>query len=372
MDNFDPFQQNFSIKKADNETLVLGLAQVNALYQDFISTSANYGSQIGASFMLLLTIIVMMPPFKLVKVSLWLQITGLVLNIVRMTLLAVHFTSNWSNIYCLLAADYSHISLADHYRSVATEAISLLLHILVQVSLGIQAWALVSLLPGLWKRGFTGFSCFVSAAAITLRVWCSIVNIKAIMSMSVAGSLWISQSSGIVGAVSITYYCALFNIKLLMHLVKNRGILPSRQGMSAMEILIITNGLLMIIPVVFAVIQWGSWINFESGSLTYTSVLVFLPLGSLIASRVSCGTPRRSCRTTNSSAPPKVGLNSGPSTRIHGSTQGAVTSHIESVRVRPRPHGDVIGAESQRIIDGDPEEGFIRVDREMALYEERI
>lgn len=258
MDDFDPFQQSFSIKKTNNETLVLGLAQVNALYQDFISTSANYGSQIGASFMLLLTIVVMMPPFKLIKVSLWLQITGLILNIVRMTLLAVHFTSNWSNIYCLLAADYSHISLADHYRSVATEAISLLLHILVQVSLGIQAWALVNLLPGLWKWGFTGVSCFISAAAITLRVWCSIVNIKAMMSMSVAGSLWISQSSGIVGAVSITYYCALFNIKLLTHLVKNRGILPSRQGMSAMEVLIITNGLLMIIPGL-CYRQFSSW-----------------------------------------------------------------------------------------------------------------
>ncbi|KAJ0163911.1 hypothetical protein CTA2_2133 [Colletotrichum tanaceti] len=248
MDDFDPFQQNFSIKNANNETLVIGLAQVNALYQDFISTSANYGSQIGASFMLLLTIVVMMPPFKPVKISLWLQIAGLVLNIVRMTLLAVHFTSNWSNIYCLLAADYSHISPADHYRSVATEAISIILHILVQILLGIQAWALVNLLPGLWKWSLTWFSCFVSAAAITLRIWYGIVNIKAIMSMSVAGSLWITQCSGIVGAVSITYYCALFNIKLLMHLVKNRGILPSRQGMSAMEVLIITNGFLMIIP----------------------------------------------------------------------------------------------------------------------------
>ncbi|GKT97766.1 pheromone receptor [Colletotrichum tofieldiae] len=195
---FDPFQQPFSIKMVNNENLELDLAEVNVL------TSVDYGSQIGVACMLFLITVI-----------------RLVLNITRMTLLAVRFPSNRANIYCLWAADYSCITPEDYYRSAVTEAICVILQILVRNSLGIQARFLVNLLPGLWKWFFTRLSYFIPTPAICLRIWRSVINTQVIISVSPAGSLCLCQGSGLVGTIS-TCYCDLFNIKLQIHLVINR------------------------------------------------------------------------------------------------------------------------------------------------------
>ncbi|OHE94237.1 pheromone receptor [Colletotrichum orchidophilum] len=384
MAEFNPFDQIFVLKTsldtAEDTDLALSPMIIDALYKQDIATCANYSSQIGASFMLLLIIIAMTPSVRLIKASLWVHITALVVNTVRMTLMVVFFTTpNWTNFYTRFTSNYSRVTAADSHLSIATEAISLTLHTLVQVSLGMQAWALVKLLPRRWKWRFTGISCFVSASAIGLRLGLSIIKTDAILILSPARPIWVAKGSGVVGAISIAYYCALFNIRLLIHLVKNRGILPSRQRLNAMEVLIITNGILMIIPVIFAALNWGPWSSLELSSLTYTSVVVFLPLGTLIASRASASTsrgePQPTCCTVHPAAPLKAAPTIEMPSNVYGSVQGAVTSYIASSRSRQRGQTDaidLIDVELQQIDGNDLEKGFIRVDREVEFYEERI
>ncbi|KAF9882416.1 hypothetical protein CkaCkLH20_00452 [Colletotrichum karsti] len=379
MAEIDPYRQAFELVTGDGRHLQIDVEIVNIVYQENIGICINYGSQIGASFMMLLTIIAMTPSIKLIKVSLWIHILTLIASTIRMTLLAAYFTSNWNNFYSTWTGDYSRITAGDFHRSVATETISLILLILVQISLGIQAWALVNLLPGCWKWFFTGLSFFISTAAVAWRMAFTAIQIEAILLITLPNPDWIRYQSTIIGAVSIFYYCALFNIKLLIHLVKNRGILPTRQGLSAMEVLVITNGLLMMIPAVFASLEWGHWTNFESASVTYTSVVVFLPLGTLVASRISGNTSQaeaqRSGCTFCSSTPLKMGSTSGLF-NAYGSTQrGIVTSHVESAsshsHCRNRTDSvDPIDLELRRI--EDCEKGIIRVNREVQLYEERV
>ncbi|EQB47398.1 hypothetical protein CGLO_13463 [Colletotrichum gloeosporioides Cg-14] len=374
MSSFDPFRQTFELVKADGNIIKVDVAVLDSASQENLGICTNYGSQIGASFMMLLTIVAMTPSIKLIKVSLWIHILALIASTIRMTLLAVYFTSNWTNFYAYWAQDYSRITAGDFHRSVATETMSLILLILVQVSLGIQAWALVNLLPGYWKWFFTGLSCFVSTAAIAWRIAFSVIQIEAILLIALPNPDWIRYQSTIIGAVSVFYYCALFNIKLLMHLIKNRGILPTRHGLNAMEVLVITNGLLMMVPAVFAALEWGHWTNFESASVTYTSVVVFLPLGTLVASRNSSNTSQaegqRSCCTCYNT-PLRLCSTSGLF-NDHGSAQrGVVTSHIESLRPGDRGDSvDPIDAELQRI--EDCEKGIIRVNRIVELHEERV
>ncbi|KXH59439.1 pheromone receptor [Colletotrichum salicis] len=253
MAEFNPFDQilvlKTSLNTAEDTDLTVSPMMIDGLYKQDVGTCANYSSQIGASFMMLLIVIFMTPSMRLIKASLCVHVAALVVNIVRMTLLVLFFTSpNWTNFYTRFASDYSLVTTADFHLSITTEATSLVLHILVQVSLGIQAWALVKLLPRPWKGGVVVLSCFVSASAIGLRLGLCIIQINAILMLSSAHPIWVAQGSGVVGAISIAHYCALFNIKLLIHLVKNRGILPRRQRLNAMEVLIITNGILMVIP----------------------------------------------------------------------------------------------------------------------------
>lgn len=84
----------------------------------------------------------------------------------------------------------------------------------------------------------------------------------------------------------------------------------------------------------FAALEWCHWSNFESGSLTYTSVVVFLPLGTLIASRISYSKLQaelqRTCCAVNSSTPIKEHSTSGLNVHIYGDLRGVVASHIES------------------------------------------
>ncbi|KAF6835008.1 pheromone receptor 2 [Colletotrichum musicola] len=383
MQTFDPYRQAIGLVGPGGKVTELNVADINDLYQENLGTCANYGSQIGASFVMLLTIIAMTPSVKLIKLSLWVHILTLVVSTVRMTLLAVYFTSHWTNFYSYWAHDYSRITSADFYRSIVTEMTSLVLLILIHVSLGIQAWALINLLPGHLKLLFTVLSCLVSTAAVSWRIAFSAVQIKSILLIAPPDPSWIAYHSTIVGAVSIFYYCALFNVKLLMHLIKNRGVLPTTQGLSAMEVLVVTNGLLMTVPALFAALEWGRWTNFESGSVTYTSVVVFLPLGTLVASRISSGTTSQGdehqsrCKC---SAPCGISIDadsaSSPKVVVLGNKQNCATaSCIESACVQFRSYAGTSSVDSIRGASGQvdgAEKWAIRVDREVELYEERI
>ncbi|KAK4098415.1 hypothetical protein N658DRAFT_488474 [Parathielavia hyrcaniae] len=63
----------------------------------------------------------------------------------------------------------------------------------------------------------------------------------------------IGVKQGYLGCItaSICWFCFLFNIRLVMHMWTNRSILPSLKGLKAMDVLVITNGMLMFVPAWF-------------------------------------------------------------------------------------------------------------------------
>ncbi|KAL0777654.1 hypothetical protein CaCOL14_005307 [Colletotrichum acutatum] len=79
-----------------------------------------------------------MPSMRLIVASLWAHITAFANNTVRMTLLALIFTStDWTNFYTRFASDYSRVAAAEFHLRIMAESTSVILHILVQVSLEI-------------------------------------------------------------------------------------------------------------------------------------------------------------------------------------------------------------------------------------------
>ncbi|CRK28932.1 hypothetical protein BN1723_004242 [Verticillium longisporum] len=373
----DPFSQTFVLIASDDVTEIpVAVADVNEFILYSVKTVINYGAQIGSSFILLLVLVCMTPSARFLKLSQWLHIAALTVNIIRMVLLTVFFTSSWNEFYTFFAGDYSRVAPQDLQCSVASEIASSALFIMVQAVLGLQAWATVNLLPAVWKWSSVLLSACVSFAAIGIRVASAVGQIRFILTLSYTPSVLVALLTSVMGGVSIFYYCALFNVKLVSHLVKNRTFLPTRRGLSAVEVLVITNGILMIIPVTFAGFGWRNWQAFEPGSLALTSVILFLPLGTLIAQRIA--TPesyyevkaRHQTCTGRSDMPFKDISQIGSDATESNAATSTVTSRIEAGRSRVAT--DPIDLELRRLDGYDAEMGVVRVNREFDRREDRV
>lgn len=250
-DDFDPRTQVFYLLAADGETQVpVPLDALTAMRFYDIRNGINFGSQAGACIMLLIVAVCLLPRLSLVRFSQWLQLCTLVLNSARNILFACYFTSAWNESFTILAGDYSQISQANIVNNCTTEALSLIILILVQIMLYLQAWAMVNLLSRRLKWSLAVLSGLISLTTIILRFMAAVLNIQAFMGLERKFGLVDAAflGSGILQAVSVFWYCVLFNSKLVAHLIRHRGVLPSRNGLTAMEVLVITNGLLMVGP----------------------------------------------------------------------------------------------------------------------------
>ena len=125
--------------------------------------------------------------------------------------------------------------------------------------------------------------------------------------------------------------------------------------------------------VIFACLEWGSFQNFESASLTFTSVAIILPMGGLVAQRVSLSGSRAAASSqktdrtaVSASAMPFAGyqgLHSGSSR--FGTT--ASVSRIDSAVSKEKSHPLEAHLEQ---LDRE-EEGQVRVERGFGRQEEK-
>ncbi|ODA83017.1 hypothetical protein RJ55_01526 [Drechmeria coniospora] len=272
--SFDPLVQNVTFLGPDGETpVVVPMAAVDAFDNESINTVLNYGVQIGACIIMLLVVLLMTPRANFARPSAVLHILGLMACIVRTSLLASFFLSPFNHFYQYFSGDYSSVSTHFYATSVAATVVSLLLVVIIEAALMNQAWTMVRLWPGHVRFGIIAISSVVSLLTIGFRVASMVIQCQAIFALAYPDDkLW---------------FCAVFNIKLISHLISSRGVLPSAKALSSMEVLVMTNGILMIVPVIFAGLEWGKFSNFEAASMTFTAVALILPLGTLVAQRIS-------------------------------------------------------------------------------------
>jgi len=248
MSDFNPRTQTFYLIAADGETQIpVELSMVQRYIREDYGILVNYGVQMGAAFMIMLVMLLLTPKFKLIKLSQWVQLSALIFVIIRQSLMVVWYFSPWNDAYAVWGMDFTAITDSDKMLSIVTEVISVIVAILLQVILGIQAWAMVNLLPRWWKWAIASLSAGLSLVVIALRLATGVHRIQAMLGF-LLGWISIGNYFFILQAVSIFWYCVVFNSKLVIHLVRHRGVLPSRNGLSAIEVLVITNGILMFIP----------------------------------------------------------------------------------------------------------------------------
>lgn len=246
---FDPYTQNVTIHVTPNIPLDIPLPLIDVFNDETVNIVLNYGTQLGAAITMLLVVLFTTPPSKALRAANLLHVLGLLICTVRTVLLALYFNSPFAHFYATWTGDYSQVPAWTFRESVAGTVFSMLLVIIADASLIHQAWTMVSLWPSKTKYLLCAMSLLVSLLSVTARTAFTVIQCKGIYELRPPMNFaWLVHTMVILNICTTLWFCALFNSKLIIHLITNRGVLPSRRAMSPMEVLIVTNGFLMIIP----------------------------------------------------------------------------------------------------------------------------
>lgn len=247
---FDPLNQVFFILGPDGETQIpVTPTRITALYRDAASLSILYGSQIGASFMMLAIVLLMTPRARFKRLPTIISIAALALNLIRMVLLAVYFTTPWLNIYSVVSGDLRFIPRYAYNVSATATVLSIPVTVLIEAALFVQAWSMLQLWRPLYKFPATAISLALALITIGFNFAVTIIQTRAILFLlDPTPTIWVRQAYlGLITA-SICWFCFLFNVRLVIHMWQNRSVLPSLKGLKAIDVLVITNGILMFVP----------------------------------------------------------------------------------------------------------------------------
>lgn len=246
---FDPYNQKVTFFIAPNIPIHIPIPAIDAFNNETVSIVLNYGTQLGAAITMLLVVLFTTPPSKFLRTANMLHVLGLLVCIVRTVLLALYFSSPFSHFYPVWSNDYSQVPAWTYRESVTGTVFSMILVIISDVSLIHQAWAMVSLWPSKTKYVLCLISLLITLLSVAARTAFTVIQCEGIYNLVPPMDFaWLVHAMVILNICTTLWFCSLFNSKLIMHLITNRGVLPSRRAMSPMEVLIATNGILMIIP----------------------------------------------------------------------------------------------------------------------------
>lgn len=250
----DPVGQIIMLTLPNGQAEPVPLSVVDNSNNIMIVTSIGYGVEIGASLVMLAAILTMTPKTKFWRLSTYLNIASLCNNIIRVVLLATYFNSSYVAFYALYSHDYSHITSTDRATTVASTAMTVPQNVLVMSALTLQAWAMVRL----WPRAYKWVIFAMSVILVLLEIgFMAAAEAYQIMQLSVdfavghelvVQHLWVRYGFLGLEVTCICWFCFLFICKLLTHLWTSRSFLPKTKGLGAMDALVMTNGVLMLIP----------------------------------------------------------------------------------------------------------------------------
>lgn len=416
---------NLTMPDGSQEPVPLSAVDLNQRYM--IGTTIAYSVELGASLVMLAVILAMTPKTKFWRASTFINVFALVNNIIRTLLLVLYFQSSWTRFYVLYSGDTSSVTTGDFRISVASVVVSIPQNLLMMAALMLQAWSMVQLWPNLYKLGILALSCVLSLLEVGFMLATQIYQIRSFYLYDprtyLTNLIWIRYAWLGLEVSSVCWFCFMFILKLITHMWTNRSFLPSAKGLAAMDVLVMTNGVLMLIPgksdhfpsitwelvshrhantllvltVIFAGLQYSNTLNFEPGSMLYTAVIIVLPLGTLVAQRIADPGAFNSELTAESTIPGNtpdryntLGASgkkpllptwsqsdnnstvfSGRSGSKSGVSNTGITSTISSMR-HCNENGEPMGSVDLELarIDGDIEMGRVRVDREIRRSEE--
>lgn len=246
---FDPRNQTFFMQSPQNVSIPVWIPDIDALYAQVVGTSINYATQIGACFIMLLVTLTMTSKSRFSRASTLINIVSLFVSTIRCTLLALYFTSSYLEFYTYFSDDFSIVTPTDKRVSAVATFLAAPQIVLIEAALFLQAYSMIRLWPSLWRHVVLALSVFIATCAIGFKCASVILRIRSCLSSDdISSSLWVYESDLSFTATTIFWFCFVFIIRLVIHMWEFRSVLPPMSGVSAMEVLVMANGILMLIP----------------------------------------------------------------------------------------------------------------------------
>jgi Fungal pheromone mating factor STE2 GPCR. len=315
LNTFNGRNQPITIIGPDGSTeIVIPLSSFNYFHTAATSLSILYGTQLGACLIMLAVVLGMTPHKRLRRLSTVISILSLLLNSVRTLLFSLYFTSSWSDFYVIFTGDRSTVKQVDRNMSITATCLSIPMTVLIEAALIVQASLMIQLWQTFWKVAAMMLSVALVLTTIGFNLVQTVFQVRAaLVVMDLVPYTWIRKTYVGLFTSSICWFCFLFNVRLIMHMWTNRSILPSMKGLKAMDVLVITNGVLMFIPGMPLPRGIIIPVSKASSSLTHCSRLLRPRMGRMgqVRSRIphpNLCHPRPPPRHSHSSAPGQPSL----------------------------------------------------------------
>ncbi|KAI9742168.1 MAG: hypothetical protein M1818_004068 [Claussenomyces sp. TS43310] len=281
---FDPYTQSFTIYEADGTTPVqISVADLDAFNLYNTEICVNYGSQLGASLIMLVVIILVTRDSKRRSPLFLLNIVSLMLSTIRSLLQILYWVGPFNETYAYFSGDFGAVPRSAYANSVASVVMTFLFLCTIELSLVLQTRVVCSTFRRRYRLGITMLSSIVALLAIGFRFASMVKNAEAIVSALETYFLtWLASATLIMETISIWYFSTIFVSKLAVTLYQRRKLGLKQWG--PMQIICIMGGCTMVIPSIFAILEYYPSNTFpEAGSLALTLVAIFLPLSSIWA-----------------------------------------------------------------------------------------
>lgn len=209
------WNQNVTMHHADGRPLTLPLEAMDDVVQYCIRICINYGSQLGASIVLFVVLLLLTKPDKRNSAVFWLNALALLSNIARLVCQIVFFTTPFVKIYPYFTHDYTGVPMSAFANSVLGAVFVFFVVVFMEVSLVLQVQVVCSTFRRLYRRVLLAGSVLMALAPIALRLMLTVVSSEHAITLVPLGVYSnLESTTNIVVTVSICFFCTIFVVKL--------------------------------------------------------------------------------------------------------------------------------------------------------------
>jgi pheromone alpha factor receptor len=242
---FNPQHQIITMYGRDGSIIYNDMDFLNSTRLYTARFGISYGAQIGASFTLLIVLLLLTRPKKRKSAIFILNALCLFLNIWRCIFTACFLTGGFMHPYDLMSGFYSP-STKDVAFSVTSNVLSFLVTTLVMASLSLQVWVACVTTSNLQRHLIMGVTTATALVSVGIKLTFMILSNTATVQLVNRGVDKVSAYSWITQAVAVILYSCVFTWKLGYAIIQRRRLKMLQFG--PMQIVFIMGCQTMTIP----------------------------------------------------------------------------------------------------------------------------
>lgn len=176
---FDPFTQTMAWLTTYGPTtkpIEVTMEDLSFFWYQNMHLGLVYGSQLGLTTLMLVTLLLVTQPGKRRAPIYVLNVTALVLDLTRSTLMAVWLVSMWNHPVTIFARDYSRITRGDVANSVVVNVVKTLELGTVLCSLVFQIRVIMSTATSMQRASVLSAAFIIATATMCVQLASAVVN----------------------------------------------------------------------------------------------------------------------------------------------------------------------------------------------------